>query len=83
MDYYCDISKSTTQKGRAATTLPVVLFNEYHEYKQNTKTSTYIYRQKPAVALRELRRLASNRESWTVLAKNVCGTKAKPQEIAP
>ena len=63
-------TESSKQKGRAITTLPVVLFNEYHEYKQKKKPSTY--RQKHIVALRELRRIASDRGEWARLAKGVC-----------
>ena len=72
MDFYCDTATINKQKGRPITTLPVLLFNEYHQYKQQTSSSTY--RQKPDVALRELRRLANDRGGWAVLAKNICET---------
>jgi len=57
----------------------VLLFNEYqwHEYKQQGKPSSY--RQKPAVALRELRRLASDRGGWALLARGVCDTNRKKE----
>ena len=49
--------------------------NEYHEYKQSKRRSSY--RQKPDVALRELRKLASDRQSWVMLAKSVCEVNKK------
>ena len=77
MDFYCNTALSNKQKGLATTTLPVLLFNEYHEYKQSKKRSSY--RQKPDVALRELRKLASDRQSWVMLAKSVCEVNKKKQ----
>ena len=43
--------------------LPVLLFNEYHSFKQHRKAD---------VAVRELRKLASNRKGWATLVKDVC-----------
>ena len=48
----------------------VLLFNEYHSFKQHRKPSKY--RQKADVAVRELRKLASNRKGWATLVKDVC-----------
>lgn len=70
MDFYCDDATNNKQRGRATITLPVLLFNEYHKFKQHKKPSSY--RQKPAVALRELRKLASDRKGWVLLANSVC-----------
>ena len=36
MDFYCDVSAASKQPGRAQTTLPVLLMNEYHTFKQRT-----------------------------------------------
>ena len=80
-------------RGRAITTLPVVLFNEYHAFRQTEKaliTSTNgtggeggvgqktrvagkesKYRQKPHVALKELRKLAQKRDEWRVLVRKI------------
>ena len=69
MDFYCS-QKESIQKGRPQTTLPVVLFNEFHTLKQSEKQSTY--RQKPTVAIRELRKLASDRTKWKNLVLQVC-----------
>ena len=70
MDFYCDVSAASKQPGRAETTLPVLLMNEYHTFKQHRKSSSY--RQKPHVAIRELRKLASDRQGWTKLVRSVC-----------
>jgi hypothetical protein len=70
IDFYCDVRDSNKQRGRAHTTLPVLLFNEYHSFKQHRKPSKY--RQKADVAVRELRKLASNRKGWATLVKDVC-----------
>ena len=69
-------------RGRATTTLPVVLFNEFHSFKQAEKAKkrgdtvsvegkVSSYRQKPHVALKELRKLAQDRESWRALASEI------------
>ena len=65
MDHYC--SSTCAKAGRAQTTLPVVLFNEFHECKQLKKKTSY--KQKPDVALRELRKRASDREGWRMLVE--------------
>jgi hypothetical protein len=72
MEHYCNTSKApgNKQRGRAQTTLPVVLFYEYHKYKQDKRPSKY--RQEPDVALRQLRKLASDRKGWADVAKNDC-----------
>ena len=59
MDFYCTKSSCKIKQGRAKTTLPVVLLNEFHEYKQSLKKSTY--RQEHKTALKELRKLANDR----------------------
>ena len=71
MNYFCDsYSESNIDKGRPITTLPTVLFNEFHLYKQTLKKSTY--RQKSSTALRELRKIACNRKDWAKLVNDVC-----------
>ena len=96
MDFYCqglEEGEGKVVRGRAITTLPVVLFNEYHAFKQAEKaliTSTNgtggeggvgqktrvagkesKYRQKPHVALKELRKLAQKRDEWRVLVRKI------------
>ena len=75
IDFYCDTSDVSKRRGRAQTTLPVLLFNEYHAFKQNKKQSSY--RQKPHLTIRELRKIANDRLGWKVLVKNVCETNNK------
>ena len=69
MEYYCS-AEECKQKGRAHTTLPVLLFKEFHAYKQSQKKSSY--RQKNDVALRDLRKLANDRKGWKKVVKQVC-----------
>jgi len=69
MDFYCAQTENI-QKGRPQTTLPVLIFNEFQTLKQSEKQSTY--RQKPNVALRELRKLATDRNKWKKLVLQVC-----------
>ena len=69
MDFYCAQTENT-QKGRPQAIIPVLLFNEFQTLKQSEKQSTY--RQKPNVALRELRKLASERAKWKKLVLQVC-----------
>ena len=78
MDFYCQVAgegegEGKVVRGRATTTLPVVLFNEFHSFKQAEKAkkrgvsvegNVSSYRQKPHVTLKELRKLAQDRESW-------------------
>lgn len=79
MSYYCDTyTECKLDKGRTVTTLPTVLFNEFHMYKQSLKKS--LYRQKPVTALRELRKLASKEKEeeihvWTDLVHDICSLK--------
>lgn len=71
MFHYCNSFKEKqVEKGRPLTTLPIVLFNEYHSYKQSLRKSGY--RQKPITALNELLKIASKRNDWAELVKNVC-----------
>ena len=69
MDFYCAQTENI-QKGHPQSTLPVLLLNEFQTLKQSEKKSTY--REKPNVALRELRRLASERTKWKKLVLQVC-----------
>ena len=80
MDFYCQVTvagegegEGKVVRGRATTTLPVVLFNEFHSFKQAEKAKkkgvsvewkVSSYRQKPHVALKELDKIARNREGW-------------------
>ena len=79
IDFYCDVRDSNKQRGRAHTTLPVLLFNEYHSFKQHRKPSKY--RQKADVAVRELRKLASNKKGWATLVKDVCAAISIEQAV--
>ncbi len=65
-------------RGRAVATLPVLLFNEYHHYEcfkksESTTKKPSTYKQKEATALRELRKLADDRDEWAGLTKELCG----------
>ena len=75
MDYYCEEGEEGKKvKGRAITTLPVVLFNEYHSFKQAEKIKSgkkSNYRQKSYVALKELRKIASNKDNWRKLTNEI------------
>ena len=72
MSYYCNVPVgAVVERGRPQVTLPVLLFSEFHAYKQHLKPSTY--HQKPSTALRELRKLASDRPTWVKLTEHVCG----------
>ena len=62
MDYYC--SSKPVKNGRAETTLPTLLFNEFHMYKQSLKKSTY--RQSPKTALNELRKNAKKDKDGSI-----------------
>ena len=55
MNYFCD-SYSESNIDRPITSLPTVLFNEVHSYRQTLKKSTH--RQKSSSALRELKKIA-------------------------
>ena len=61
---------AVVKRGRPQVTLHVLLFSEFHTYKQHLKPSTY--HQKPSTALRELRKLASDRPAWVKLTEHVC-----------
>ena len=67
---YSESNVDKLDKGRPVTTLPNVLFNEFHLYKQTLKKSTY--RQKSGTALRELRKIACKRKDWAKLVNDVC-----------
>ncbi len=63
-------------------TLPVLLFNEYNHCKcfkksESTSKKPSSYKQKEATAqataLRELRKVAADRDVWAGLTKELCG----------
>ena len=72
MDNYCNSNNEQKLRGRTQTTLPVILFHEYHVYKQSLKSQKSTYVQKPKVALKELRNIACDRKKWSSLSKAVC-----------
>ena len=72
MDFYCNSVGEQKFKGRTQTTLPVLLFSEYHALKQKRKAQKSAYTQKPSVALKELRKVAKDRNEWAKLVKEVC-----------
>lgn len=78
MDFYCT-SAASMQRGRAKTTLPVLLLNEYHAYKQQLKKSSY--RQTPTTALKELRRQAADRDNWAQVVKEVCQLASEEEAV--
>ena len=49
MDYYCKKSITCLKSGIAETTLPILLFDEFHNYKQSIKKSSYRQQQKTAL----------------------------------
>ena len=81
MDFYCQRVEEAEKKvvrDRAVTTPPVVLFNEYHSFKQaekrkgaSKKGKISNYRQKPHFALKELRKLAQNRDGRKALTSEI------------
>jgi len=61
MDFYCQPSKNDVKKeGRAITTLPVQLFNEYRDYLKQTKEGGHT--SKPHMILAKLRKIADGKE---------------------
>jgi hypothetical protein len=83
MDYYCNTKEATKSKGRPVVTLPVLLFSEYHHYQSHKKMEeseskkTSSYKQKDKPALRELRKLAIDRDGWASLTMKVRGVLEK------
>ena len=75
MDFYCKPSKSDTKSdGRATTTLPVQLFNEYRDYLKDSNKGGHT--SKPHMMLAKLRALADGeadpaRRKWRQLAASV------------
>ena len=72
MDNYFNSNSEQKLRGRTQTTLPVILFHEYHVYKQSLKSQKSTYVQKPKVALKELILLNCDRKKWSSLSKAVC-----------
>ena len=72
MDNYCNSNNEQKLRGRTQTTLPVILFHEYHVYNQSLKSQKSTYVQKPKVTLKELRNIACDRKKWSSLSKAVC-----------
>ena len=70
MHYYCSKSITCLKSGRAKTTLPIILFNEFHNYQQSIKKTSYRRQQK--TALKELRKVASDRIKWRKVVDLVC-----------
>jgi hypothetical protein len=75
MDFYCQSSKSDIKSdGRASTTLPVQLFNEYKDYLKKSKEGGHT--SKPHMMLARLRKLADSkadpgRQKWRQLAASI------------
>ena len=75
MDFYCKSSKSDViSDGRASTTLPVQLFNEYKDYLKKFKLGGHT--SKPHMMLAKLRELADGkadprRQKWRQLAASI------------
>ena len=67
MDNYCNSNNMQKLRGRTQTTLPVILFHEYHVYKKSLKSPKLTYVQKP-----KLRNIACDRKKWSSLSKAVC-----------
>ena len=75
MDSYSQRVEEWKEK---VTTLPVVLFNEYHSFKQAEKRKSASnhgkmsnYRQTLHAALKELRKLAQNRDGLKALTSEI------------
>ncbi len=71
-------SRCKKYRGRAVVTLPVLLFNEYHRFKCFKKSETKSkkpssYKKKEATTLRELMKLAVDRDVSAGLTKELCG----------
>ena len=49
--------------------MPILLFNEFHSYKQSFKKSSY--RQQHKTALKELRKVASDRIKWPKVVDSI------------
>ena len=82
MDYYCNTKEDTKSRGRAVVTHPVLLFNEYYQFtcfkkSESTSKKPTSYKQEEATALRELRKLAADRDVWAGLTKELCGVMEK------
>ena len=75
MDFYCQSCKSDVKSdGRAITTLPVQLFNEYKDYLKKFKEGGHT--SKPHMMLARLRKLADGkadpgRQKWRQLAASI------------
>jgi hypothetical protein len=75
MDFYCQSSKSDIKsEGRASTTLPVQLFNEYRDYLKKFELGGHT--SKPHMMLAKLRKLADGkadpgRQKWRQLAASI------------
>ena len=72
IDLYCNSNDHDTKSlGRATTTLPVQLFNEYREYLKTYKLRGYS--SKPHMMLAKRRQLAGNpvRQTWRYLVSYI------------
>ena len=72
MDYYCQPSEGDIKcMGRASTTLPVQLFNEYKDYLKKFKLGGHT--SKPHMMLSKLRSLAADpvRHKWRELIASI------------
>ncbi len=79
---YCNTKEDTKSRGRAVVTLPVLLFNEYDHYNLSTSASKHpnphlrnrrrTSKKKQCMALRELRKLADDRDVWAGFTKELC-----------
>ena len=73
MDDYCQTSQGNITKsmGRATTTLPVLLFNEYRDYLERFRLGGHT--SKPHMMLAKLRKLAADpvRRKWQELVASI------------
>jgi hypothetical protein len=72
MDFYCNTVEDLKCRGRAVITVPVLLFSELYQFKQDEKSSTY--KQKDRTALRDRNKLAIDRIGFAGFTKELSGT---------
>ena len=65
MDYYGSLKEGETEpRGRPDTTLPVLLFNEYKNFKEVKKERVWSVKKSKAQISTELREKAADRIKW-------------------
>ncbi len=78
MFYYCNTKEATKSKGRHVVTLPVLLFSDCHHFKTFKKKEDFkskkqsAYQQKEEAALRNLTKLAIDRDGWGGFTRELC-----------